>query len=702
MSRFVRARLVSAAFMVACGVRAALAAVSLPPMSVGDLLDFREIREVRISPRGETVAYILRHPNLETNRNDDNLVLQGTGSGGPRRIVTTENLGQLRWDARGDHVYGLARVGGSYRILAIDVRTGEVTCLRESRTRIDAFDVSRDGTLCLVASWVYAAPEVRKEDADRGRVYDWDHGEVRETGRPGDRYVVRERFEGVRVADRAVLFSHEIPFEALPQTGLVRRVALAPDNASAAIELIRQGHPDGGGAPTNLDIEVMDLRTGQRTNVLPGSALQEVCPVWLGDSGRLFFLQNTRERGTGYCYDLRKGTVGPLPWATVGARFDVRGSYDQAADAVFLQQDGKVTRLSLAERKVAEFAGTGRLVSFADDFRHYAGVSESLESPPEVAIGELGSATPRRLTQLNPMLERRSLGKVEKLSITNSYGTVTTAYLLHPTVEPPGQRAPLVVASYGFTGRFVTVAEWHTTFPAQALAGRGYAVLMINVPPLTSAQQLAGDPVKARENEGWQVLASVEAGVTQLVERGLVDPARVGLYGWSHGAFVVEFVLAHSRFPFAAACVGEGGDYNPSEYWLWGGSTWARIYGNTFGGPFTARTAAAYLEFCPVLSVDQVRTPLLMEFREETAALALEFYVPLRMQGVPAELVTYEQEEHNFQRPSVREASMERKLDWFDYWMNDRTDPAAAKMAQFERWLKMKTRWKADGATLGR
>jgi len=215
-------------------------------------------------------------------------------------------------------------------------------------------------------------------------------------------------------------------------------------------------------------------------------------------------------------------------------------------------------------------------------------------------------------------------------------------------------------------------------------------VLLLNTPPLPSAQVTAGDPVKARDNEGWQVLSAFEAAVDLLVAKGIADPDNVGLYGWSHGAFIVEFILAHSKRPFTAASIGEGGDYNPSGYWFFGGPSWPAIYVNTFGGPFTSRTAAAYLEFSPVLNIDKMRTPLLMEFVAENGLIGFEVYVPLREARVPAELVLYDAEEHNFVRPTVRSASMHRKIDWFNFWMKGQEDPAPAKVQQYTRWRQLK------------
>jgi dipeptidyl aminopeptidase/acylaminoacyl peptidase len=246
-------------------------------------------------------------------------------------------------------------------------------------------------------------------------------------------------------------------------------------------------------------------------------------------------------------------------------------------------------------------------------------------------------------------------------------------------------------------GRFLTVAEWHSTFPVQTLAGQGYATLMVN--DSDGGEHGAGSPVKAREKEGWNTLSTFESAVQMMVQRGIADPDKLGLYGWSHGASVVEFLVAHSKLHFTAACLGEGGGYGPGLYWSAGHPGGPKLLQTFYGGPLTAQTAAAYLEYSPALNVEKIKTPLLMEYQSVwRMTVAGELYVPLRVLGVPAELVGYENEVHNFVRPTTRFASMHRKVDWFNYWMLEKEDPDPAKAEQYVRWRKMKADWEATRA----
>src|SRR5437868_13025876 len=110
--------------------------------------------------------------------------------------------------------------------------------------------------------------------------------------------------------------------------------------------------------------------------------------------------------------------------------------------------------------------------------------------------------------------------------------------------------------------------EWHSSFPSQVCSSEGWFVLMLNDIP-SASQTYINASTKARDEEGWQMLKVFETAVTILGDDGLVDANKVALYGWSHGAFMVEFLISHSN-KFRVACIGEGGDYNPAGYWISG------------------------------------------------------------------------------------------------------------------------------------
>ena len=79
-------------------------------------------------------------------------------------------------------------------------------------------------------------------------------------------------------------------------------------------------------------------------------------------------------------------------------------------------------------------------------------------------------------------------------------------------------------------------------------------------------------------------LPDIQAGVDTLVARGLADPDRLGVHGWSNGSILAIALVAESD-RFAVACCGAGdvnwtSDYGNCAFGVWfdelyiGGAPW--------------------------------------------------------------------------------------------------------------------------------
>lgn len=316
----------------------------------------------------------------------------------------------------------------------------------------------------------------------------------------------------------------------------------------------------------------------------------------------------------------------------------------------------------------------------------HAHVLEDVNTPPQVVVQDKNSGQITYLTSLNSHLSSIARGYVEPIDVVADECTVK-GYLVHPVNKEVSKRYPLIIATYGFKGKtFIADAEWHSSFPAQVLANEGYYVLLLNHCGL--AQNLVGNSQKAREIEGWNVLKVFERAIDLLDEKGIVQSEKVGIYGWSHGAFIVQFIISHSK-KFHVACLGEGSDYGPSFFFLSGTDYMTKICDNIYGGPPWGETLKNYIEFSGLFGVDRIETPVLIESVGGVAGLPrLELYVPLRYLNIPTELVLYDEEEHNFVKPKARMASMARKVDWFNFWLSGKNNPE--KPEQTFRWEEMR------------
>lgn len=70
-----------------------------------------------------------------------------------------------------------------------------------------------------------------------------------------------------------------------------------------------------------------------------------------------------------------------------------------------------------------------------------------------------------------------------------------------------------------------------------------------------------------------------------------------------------------------------------------------------------------------------------------------ELFSRLRALGKPVELAfvpDLEGATHGLQNPRQLLASQQAAVDWFDFWLNDREDPDAAKQSQYVRWRRLR------------
>ena len=87
------------------------------------------------------------------------------------------------------------------------------------------------------------------------------------------------------------------------------------------------------------------------------------------------------------------------------------------------------------------------------------------------------------------------------------------------------------------------------------LAERGYAVLRPN--PRGSSGY--GREFRFANYGDWGVgdFQDIMSGVDDLIERGIADPERLGIVGWSYGGYMTSWAITQTR-RFRAAAVGAG------------------------------------------------------------------------------------------------------------------------------------------------
>lgn len=317
-----------------------------------------------------------------------------------------------------------------------------------------------------------------------------------------------------------------------------------------------------------------------------------------------------------------------------------------------------------------------------------------------------GPVQPRRLERLDPATGQREilfdpnpefaslrLGRVERLLSRNSFGLQSHADLVFPVGYEPGKRYPLVVVQYVSRGflRGGTGDE----YPIQAFANRGFAVLSVDKPDSVGLKALPDVIEVDRLNlkdfaDRRSVLESIEIPIRTAVDRGIVDPARIGITGLSDGSSTVGYALLHSKLFSAVAMSSCCWDTTlPMRV----GPGKAELF-YSVGYPKISDYSESASDFWTQIAISpnaaQIRTPMLLQMSDSEYFSALQSFTALSELKRPIDMFVFPGEGHVKWQPAHRLAVYERAIDWFDYWLNDkRSFPDRA--AEVKTWDDLRT-----------
>jgi len=168
-----------------------------------------------------------------------------------------------------------------------------------------------------------------------------------------------------------------------------------------------------------------------------------------------------------------------------------------------------------------------------------------------------------RVSHANPQVENLHLAEYETLRWKSTDGQMVEGVFAYPIGYEKGKRYPLIVQLHGgpagayennFSGGYVTYVHIY--------AANGYAVFQPNYRGSDNygekfRMQIAGDYFR-------QGFDDIMTGVDELIARGIADPAKLGMMGWSAGGHWSDWTLTHTD-RFKAISTGAGA-VNPDRY----------------------------------------------------------------------------------------------------------------------------------------
>ena len=197
--------------------------------------------------------------------------------------------------------------------------------------------------------------------------------------------------------------------------------------------------------------------------------------------------------------------------------------------------------------------------------------------------------------------------------------------------------------------------SWGPNPFAQLLANRGYAVLLPNFRASTGYGKKF---LNAGNGEWGQAMQDdLTAGAQYLIDEGIADPKRIGIFGGSYGGYATLAGLTFTPDVYAAgvSVVGPSNLITLLEsippYW----EAMRKIFHKRMGDPTTEEGKALLMKQSPLFSAKNIKAPLLVAQGANdprvNKAESDQIVVAMRELGLPVEYLVMPDEGHGFQKP---------------------------------------------------
>jgi dipeptidyl aminopeptidase/acylaminoacyl peptidase len=645
-----------------------------------DLLKFRWLDEIALSPDAGMVAYTIKRPHAESNGYRIDLMTRDLMFGVITRLTSGDgSASSLAWSAdgeslaycwhddSGDSVRVWTRMSEKTRIYPID------------GAPLSGLDWSPDGTRLAAVRWTHAAhlddrraapgiPDPTIRVVRRLRYKQDGAGWVH------DRYTQIWVLE-LESGDLAQVTDSECDYSS-PKWSL-RGDKLAFVGVSREMD-----EPTGNG-----QIYICDFPHGTPRLLLPGWQGASISPVWGENDTKIAFAGhnytppvNRRNFMQPYLADVASGTAIKL-----GADIDEEvGNYAVADQRKGLSNitlkwaagDSWIYFL-LTERGATNLY---RINTKGRYERIVSGDSVTFEYSPAsggiVAYGQADPSSPgdlyvlregetERLTDLNAWLRDHRLSPPESYHYAGIDGANVHAWLIKPLDFDPARKYPLVLYVH------CSMFSWDFNHEFQIYANAGYLVAYFNQRGTTAGYGQAW--TRASEgDQGGKDYEEIMLGVDELVSRPYVDAARMGVTGGSCGGFMTNWIIGHTdRF---AAAVTQRSITNQIS--MFGTSDIGPECTEGETGTNAWKDLTASWRQSPIAYAERINTPLLILHATEdyrcTLEQAEEFFSILRWLGKTVEMVIFEGENHGLTRggrPGNRIEHQRRILGWFNRYL---------------------------------
>jgi dipeptidyl aminopeptidase/acylaminoacyl peptidase len=647
------------------------------------LYGMARVSDVRLSPDGTRALYGVTFMSVEQNKGNRELFVADMDGNRKQQITRTPHSEQNAvWINGGAQIAFLSSESGSSQIGVMNADGSARRQVSYYGGGIQAFILSPGEDQVLFVSDVKYGkrtddlyPDLPKAS---GRIVDdlmyrhWDewvetipHPFIASFDRTGTMGAATDIMEGE---------PYEAPMK--PLNG-IEDLAWSPDGKRIAYAC-RKKTGLAYTLSTNSDIYLYDTETRQTVNLTEGMEGYDTHPLFSPDGTHIAWISQERD---GYESDKKRLFTANL---NTGEKRYLTPDFDYDVEAIQWLPDSRslyfiacrealthIWQISLDRQIRQVTTGQYDYVGMDAAAGKIAALRQSMESPTEVfAVNPESGEAVEISFENKAVMDQLAIGKSVPRWIKTTDGKDMLTWVIYPPGFDPAGKYPALLYCQG--GPQSTVSQyWSFRWNFQIMAANGYIVVAPNRRGLPGfgqewLEQISGD-------YGGQNMKDYLSAIDDVAREPYVDAARLGAVGASYGGFSVYWLAGHHNKRFKAF-VAHAGIFNLEQQYLETDETWFANW--DMGGAYWDRdnaTAQRTYATSPHRFIDRWDTPILVTCGERDyrvpASQARGAFNAAKLRGIPAEMLTYPDENHWIAQPQNGILFQRIFFRWLDRWL---------------------------------
>jgi dipeptidyl aminopeptidase/acylaminoacyl peptidase len=668
--------------------------VSAASISSSMIAEMREITSVSISPDGSRVVAGICHPNTQTNRRELSWIIIPLRGGKPIILPAGDEIfdpkapgallnRQAQWSSDGKWFFYLRRRGAEVQLWRTSSNGASTRQVTNSKSDLIDLAASANSNELLVQ----LAPDrdvLRKaEEAENrsGVLYD-DHViggfPLTETLPIIDRWRnVRRSSSGERLPPGWGGTSNAVfdvrRHKLLTRLGTPTNASTAAESASVdyrvttvALGQIPTNDPSDYAGQYTLQLESKTAaRPNMKCTIAECIANQITILGWSPSATEIYYMAESLSGRLGTRLPGRAAIYAWDPTKNVVRLVHEAGGRLYNLDAT--------TGFTLVPTPVV---GPELVVAFT-----------GADQPPLLEAINLASGVSRVLFDPNTELRALTQGRATWQTWPTSSAYPGRGIIVLPDDYQPGHRYPAVITTYTCGHGFLR-GGGNDNAPEFVAAHHGFLAICVD---------FTVREIIARENDYSRIYPIMCQTLTDLIadqaNKGVLDPARVGISGQSAGANAGAYCISRSN-AFAAAAFRHGSAIERVRWDLFDTAADRRdpvngVYAR-FNLPDPRNDPTGKWDAMSVVrKARDINAATLIQVDDTEYLTTLPIWSAMHEEGKAVEMHVFPKETHVLMQPIHRLVNYERQLDWFRFWLKHEEDSDPSKSDQYARWHRL-------------